>query len=150
MTDYKPSPRDWVAEQVELYESSGGTKGLTLRDTDLPVVIVTNRGWKTGAIRKTPLMRAKDGNNYILIGSNGGATDNPLWVNNLRKDPNVTIQDETNIYQMRVRELEEGAERDRLWEIAVEAFPRYQQYQDNADKADRLIPVFLAEQVESE
>jgi len=150
MNDYMPSPRDWVADQVKLYESSGGTKGLTLRNTDYPVVIVTNRGWKTGAIRKTPLMRVADGDNYILVGSNGGAEDNPLWVNNLRTDPNVTIQDETQVYPMCVREVGEGDERDRLWKIAVEAFPRYQQYQDNADKADRLIPIFLAELIEAE
>lgn len=63
MSEYIPSPRPWVAEQVERYEGSGGTQGLTLRDTGLPVIIVTNRGRKTGAIRKTPLMRVKDGDN---------------------------------------------------------------------------------------
>jgi hypothetical protein len=73
MAKYVPSPRDWVREQVELYENSGGTKGTTLRDTGLPVIIVTHSGNKTGAIRKTPLMRVKDGDNYILIGSQGGA-----------------------------------------------------------------------------
>ena len=57
MSQYIASPREWVADQVELYEKSGGTKGLTLRDTGLPVIIVTNQGCKTGAIRKTPLMR---------------------------------------------------------------------------------------------
>ena len=149
MSEYIPSPRDWVAEQVELYESSGGTQGLNLRNTDLPVVIVTNRGWKTGAIRKTPLMRVVDGKNYILVGSNGGAPNNPLWVYNLRADPNVTIQDETKIYTMRVREVVDSAERDRLWPIALEAFPRYQSYQDNAGKEGRVIPIFVAEPVES-
>ena len=68
MNDYIPIPLNRVAEQVELYESSGGTQGLNLRNTDLPVVIVTNRGWKTGAIRKTPVMRVVDGKNYILVG----------------------------------------------------------------------------------
>lgn len=63
MNEYIPSPRQWVAAQVELYEGSGGTAGLTLRDTGLPVIIVTNQGWKTGALRKTPLMRVIDGNN---------------------------------------------------------------------------------------
>jgi hypothetical protein len=53
MAQYIPSPRDWVREQVELYESSGGTKGTTLRDTGLPVIIVINTGNKTGGIRKT-------------------------------------------------------------------------------------------------
>ena len=73
MAKYVPSPRDWVREQVELYEKSGGTEGTTLRDTGLPVIIVTHIGNKTGAIRKTPLMRVKDGNSYVLVGSQGGA-----------------------------------------------------------------------------
>ena len=89
MSEYIPSPREWVAEQVELYEGSGGTAGLTLRDTGLPVIIVTNRGRKTGAIRKTPLMKAKDGNSYILVASMGGAPKHPLWYHNLKAEPKV-------------------------------------------------------------
>ena len=142
MSEYIPSPRGWVAEQVELYEGSGGTEGLNLRNTDLPVIIVTNRGWKTGAIRKTPLMRVVDGNNYILVASHGGAPDHPFWYHNLKADPNVEIRDKTEVYRMRVREVVDSAERKRLWDIAVEAFPPYQQYQD---KAGRIIPVFVAE-----
>jgi F420H(2)-dependent quinone reductase len=84
MAKYVPSPQDWVREQVELYESSGGTKGTTLRDTGLPVVIVTHRGHKTGAIRKTPLMRVTEDNNYILVGSQGGAPKDPAWVHKRR------------------------------------------------------------------
>jgi len=144
MSEYIPSPRGWVAEQVELYEGSGGTEGLTLRNTDLPVIIVTNRGWKTGAIRKTPLMRVVDGNNYILVASHGGAPDHPFWYHNLKADPNVEIRDRTEVYAMRVREVVDSVERQRLWNIAVEAFPRYQEYQD---KAGRIIPVFVAEPV---
>jgi hypothetical protein len=87
--DYVPSPRDWVREQVERYETSNGTEATTLRETGLPVVIVTNTGNKTGAIRKTPLMRVKDGNNYVLVGSMGGAPKNPVWVYNLRANPLV-------------------------------------------------------------
>jgi deazaflavin-dependent oxidoreductase (nitroreductase family) len=88
MAKYVPSPRDWVREQVELYENSGGTKGTTLRDTGLPVVLVTHWGNKTGAIRKTPLMRVKDGDNYILVGSQGGAPKDPAWAHNLRVNHN--------------------------------------------------------------
>jgi F420H(2)-dependent quinone reductase len=88
MAKYIPSPRDWVREQVELYESSGGTKGTTLRDTGLPVILVTHTGNKTGAIRKTPLMRVKDGDKYVLVGSQGGAPTDPVWVHNLRANPN--------------------------------------------------------------
>jgi len=145
MNEYIASPRGWVAEQVELYEGSGGTAGLTLRDTGLPVIIVTHRGRKTGAIRKTPLMRVADGNNYILVASQGGAPKHPLWYHNLKTDPNVEIRDKTQVYKMRVREVVDSIERERLWKIAVEAFPPYQEYQD---KTNRLIPVFVAEPVE--
>ena len=142
MTQYIPSPSGWVAEQVELYESSGGTKGTTLRETGLPVVIVTNQGSKTGAIRKTPLMKATDGENYILVASKGGAPEHPLWVYNLRTNPDVEIRDGVNVHKMRVREMPDSEERQRLWDIAVEAFPPYKDYQE---KTKRLIPVFLAE-----
>ena len=93
MADYIPSTRDWVREQVELYERTDGAEGTTLRDTGLPVIIVTNQGNKTGAVRKTPLMRVKDGDNYVLVGSMGGAPKNPVWVYNLRADGNVQIRD---------------------------------------------------------
>ena len=145
MSEYVPSPRKWVADQVELYEGSGGTEGLTLRDTGLPVIIVTNRGRKTGAIRKTPLMRVVDGNNYILVASQGGAPKHPVWYYNLKAEPEVEIRDKTEVYPMRVREVVEPAERQRLWDIAVEAYPPYQEYQA---KTDRVIPVFVAEPVE--
>ncbi|MCH2518243.1 MAG: nitroreductase family deazaflavin-dependent oxidoreductase [Dehalococcoidia bacterium] len=144
MSEYIPSPREWVADQVELYEGSGGTDGLTLRDTGLPVIIVTNRGSKTGAIRKTPLMRAMDGSNYILVASQGGAPKNPRWYANLKAEPNVEIRDETQTHSMRVREVVDSVERKRLWDIAVAAYPPYQEYQD---KTDRVIPVFIAETI---
>ena len=145
MSDYIPSPSKWVADQVELYESSGGTEGLTLRDTGLPVIIVTNRGRKTGAIRKTPLMRVVDGPNYVLVASQGGAPTHPFWYYNLKAEPNMEIRDETEVYQMRVREVEDAEERQRLWDLAVAAYPLYQAYQE---RTERVIPVFVAEPIE--
>lgn len=142
MAEYIPSPADWVREQVELYEGSGGTQGTTLRETGLPVIIVTNTGNRTGAIRKTPLMRVKDGDNYVLVGSRGGAPTNPQWVYNLRSHTEVEIRDETSVYDMRVREVEDAEERARLWEICVAAFPPYADYQK---RTSRTIPVFVAE-----
>ena len=142
MSEYIPNPKAWVADQVELYESSGGTEGLTLRDTGLPCIIVTNKGWKTGAIRKTPLMRVVDGEDYILVASWAGSPKHPLWYHNLKADPNVEIRDETEVFSARVREIEDSAERARLWDISVAAYDRYQEYQD---KTDRVIPIFVAE-----
>ncbi len=145
MSKYIPSPQKWVADQVKLYEESGGTDGLTLRDTGLPVIIVTNRGRKTGAIRKTPVMRAADGKNYIIVASKGGSPQHPEWYYNLKADPNVEIRDKTEVHKMRVREVTDPAERERLWKIAVKAYPPYQEYQA---RTRRLIPVFLAEPAE--
>ncbi len=142
MANYIPSPRDWVREQVELYESSGGTKGTTLRDTGLPVIIVTHRGNKTGAVRKTPLMRVKVGDGYVLVGSQGGAPKDPVWVHNLRVNPQVELRDETVVKTMRVREVTDASERARLWALSVAAFPPYADYQT---KTARQIPVFFAE-----
>ena len=140
MAEYIPSPTEWVRNQVELYESSGGTEGTSLNG--LAVIIVTNKGRKTGAIRKTPLMRVADGDNYVLVASRGGAPPHPVWYYNLQADPNVEIRDGVDVHSMKVREVEDSAERQRLWDIAVEAFPPYQEYQD---KTDRSIPVFIAE-----
>ena len=142
MAEYIPSPREWVRDQVELYERSGGTDGTTLRDTGLPVIIVTHTGNKTGAIRKTPLMRVKDGANYILVGSMGGAPTHPVWVHNLRANPAVEIRDHTVVQAMRVREVKDEAERARLWDVAVAAYPPYAEYQT---RTTRRIPLFVAE-----
>lgn len=142
MAEYIPSPVKWAADQVALYEGSGGVEGTTLLDTGLPVIIVTHRGNKTGAVRKTPLMRVKDGGGYVLVGSRGGAPTHPVWVYNLRADPRVKIQDKTEVFSMRVREVQDADERARLWALAVEAFPPYEEY---GNKTERLIPVFLAE-----
>ena len=144
MPDYIPSTAEWVRTQVELYERTNGAEGNTLRDTGMPVIIVTNMGKSSGGIRKTPLMRAKDGNNYILVGSKGGAPEHPAWVHNLRANADVEIRDRDVVTKMRVREVEAGAERDRLWAIAAQAYPPYDEYQT---KTARMIPVFLAEPV---
>jgi F420H(2)-dependent quinone reductase len=141
MAEYIPSPRGWVREQVELYERSGGTEGTTLRDTGLPVIIVTHIGNKTGAIRKTPLMRVKDGTNYVLVGSQGGAPEHPAWVHNLRNNSMVEIRDGAAVYRMQTREVVDAAERARLWKIALAAYPPYDEYQT---KTTRQIPIFLA------
>ena len=125
MAEYIPSPRDWVREQVELYERTNGAEGNTLRDTGLPVIIVTHTGNKSGAIRKTPLMRVQDGANYVLVGSTGGAPKNPVWVDNLRANPLVELRDLAVVRKMRVREVTDKAERERLWKAAVAAYPPY-------------------------
>ena len=142
MAEYIASPTCWVAEQVELYESSNGMKGTTLRETGLPVIIVTHVGRKTKAIRKTPLMKVVDGSSYILVASQGGAPKHPVWYHNLKENSKVEIRDEDKLFDMTVREVSDPEERNKLWKIAVDAYPPYQEYQE---KTERTIPVFIAE-----
>jgi len=144
MTKYIPPSLDWVRKQVELYEGSGGTKGTTLLDTGLPCIIVTHLGNKTGGTRKIPLMRVKVANGYVLVGSMGGQPKNPVWVYNLRANPDVEIRDGTTVSKMRVREITDPQERARLWSASAAAYPPYNDYQA---KTSRKIPVFIAEPV---
>ncbi len=144
MNDYIPPSLDWVREQVELYESSGGTEGTTLRDTGLPCIIITHKGGKTGAVRKIPVMRVKVDEGYVLVGSYGGREKNPVWVYNLRANPDVEIRDKTEVFKMRVREVTADPERQRLWDAGAKAYPPYDDYQAITS---RKIPVFLAELV---
>ena len=139
--DYEPSAFEWVRNQVEEYEASGGTRANTLRDTGQPIIVVTMRGAKSGKVRKIALMRVEHDGEYALIGSMGGAPKDPVWVHNLRADPNaVTIQDGPEPFAVDVREVD-GAERDAWWERSVAAFPNYAEYQQ---RTERRIPVFVA------
>src|SRR5437879_3004175 len=138
--EYAPSTRDWVREQVEAYEASGGQRASTLRDTGLPVVIVTARGNKSGKVRKIALMRVEHDGEYALVGSVGGAPKHPVWVYNLRANPNeVELQDGAEPFPVGVREVE-GDERRAWWARAVAAFPPYAEYQQ---RTERRIPVFV-------
>ena len=139
--DYEPSPRAWVREQVELYEGSGGTQGTTLRETGIPVVIVTNRGARSGKVHKTPVMRVEHGGRYAMVASKGGAQAHPLWYYNVRAHPLVELQDGPYKQDMVAREVG-GAERAEWWERAVAAYPPYADYQK---RTTREIPVFVLE-----
>jgi F420H(2)-dependent quinone reductase len=136
-----PDPAGWVRQQIETWERSGGTEGTTLRDTGLPIVIVVNRGVRSGQLRRTPLMRVEHDGRYLAVGSKGGAPKNPVWVANLRADPKVEVWDGPQRADFVARELG-GDERGVWWERAVAAFPNYAQYQR---KTERLIPVFVLE-----
>jgi F420H(2)-dependent quinone reductase len=139
--EYEPSSWDWVREQVEEYEASGGQRANTLRDTGLPVVVVTTRGAKSGKIRKFALMRVEHDGEYALVASTGGAPKNPQWYGNLVADPTaLMIQDGPEPHDYVAREVH-GDERATWWERAVEAFPPYAEYQE---RTDRVIPVFVA------
>ncbi|MFI9273242.1 nitroreductase family deazaflavin-dependent oxidoreductase [Kitasatospora sp. NPDC052896] len=137
--EYEPSPQQWVRDQVELYESSGGKEGTTMRG--LPVVLLTTRGAKTGKIRKTPLMRVEHEGTYAVIASLGGAPTHPVWYHNVLADPRVELQDGPVRRDMRAREVA-GEEKELWWARAIEAFPDYAEYQK---KTQRQIPVLVLE-----
>ncbi|MFE9441818.1 nitroreductase family deazaflavin-dependent oxidoreductase [Streptomyces sp. NPDC006602] len=139
--EYEPSPEQWVRDQVELYESSGGTKGTTLMDTGMPVVLLTTKGAKSGKIRKTPLMRVEHDGKYAVVASKGGAPQHPVWYYNVKADPHVELQDGPAKQDMTAREATD-AERAEWWERAVAAYPPYADYQE---KTSREIPVFVLE-----
>ncbi|MGW7422741.1 nitroreductase family deazaflavin-dependent oxidoreductase [Streptomyces sp. NPDC054813] len=139
--EYEPSPAAWVREQVELYESSGGTKGTTLMDTGMPVILLTTLGVKSGKIRKTPLMRVEHDGKYAVVASQGGAPKHPVWYFNITSQPHVELQDGPVKQDMTAREIT-GAEKAEWWERAVAAYPPYADYQK---KTSREIPVFLLE-----
>ncbi len=139
--EYEPSDWDWVRQQVEAYEGSGGLEGTTLFDTGLPVIIVTMRGHKSGKIRKAPVMRVENGGQYAIVASKGGDPKSPSWYFNLRADPHdVRIQDGPEVFDVTVRELE-GEERELWWRLAVAAYPPYEEYQA---ATERVIPVLVA------
>jgi F420H(2)-dependent quinone reductase len=139
--DYEPSPMQWVRDQVAEYESSGGQRANTLRDTGLPIIVVTTLGKKTNKIRKFALMRVEHDGQYALVGSKGGAPEHPVWYFNLVASPTaVTIQDGPEPFDVDVREVA-GSERAEWWARAVDAFPPYAEYQA---KTAREIPVLVA------
>jgi deazaflavin-dependent oxidoreductase (nitroreductase family) len=139
--EYEPSTQQWVRDQVDLYESSGGTQGTELRG--MPVIVMTNRGVKSGKLRKTPLMRVEHDGRYAVVASQGGAPEHPSWYFNLLAEPQVELQDGPVKRGYRAREIT-GDEKREWWKRAVAAFPPYREYQA---KTRRQIPVFLLEPV---
>ncbi|MFE3827135.1 nitroreductase family deazaflavin-dependent oxidoreductase [Streptomyces sp. NPDC059092] len=148
--EYEPSVQQLVRDQVELYESSGGTQGTTLESLvgpddakrrDLPVIVLTTLGAKSGKIRKSPLMRVEHDGAYAVVASLGGAPKHPVWYFNILADPRVELQDGPVRQDMVAREVT-GDEKDLWWARAVEAFPDYADYQK---KTDRVIPLFVLE-----
>ncbi len=139
--EYQPSTWDWVRDQVEEYEASGGERANTLMDTGMPIIVVTTRGAASGKVRKSPVMRVEHGGVYALVASKGGAPENPAWYHNLVAHPDeVTIQDGPEPFAVTVREVT-GDEKAQWWERGVAAYPPYAEYQE---KTDRPIPVFVA------
>ncbi len=136
---YIPSPSEWVREQVETIEKTGDTRSVSVMDR--PVVVMTLRGRRSGALRKVPVMRVEHDGVYAAVASKGGAPDHPAWYRNLLAHPHITLQDGTRSWRATAREIS-GEERDLWWERCVAAYPPYADYQE---RTDRLIPVLVLE-----
>jgi F420H(2)-dependent quinone reductase len=137
--EYEPSSQKWVRDQVEEYESSGGTSGTTLRG--IPVIVITSVGASSGKLRKNPVMRVEHDGTYAAVASKGGTPENPAWYRNLVEHPLVELQDGTAKGDFVARETS-GEERAVWWSRAVDVWPDYAGYQG---KTDRQIPVFVLE-----
>jgi deazaflavin-dependent oxidoreductase (nitroreductase family) len=137
--EYAPSPAKWVRDQVDTYESSGGTEGTTLRG--MPVVVMTMRGISSGKLLKVPVMRVEHDGVYAVVGSKGGAPDDPKWVRSLSANPQIELQDGPDTRDVTARQVF-GDEKATWWERAVAAYPDYAAYQK---KTTRPIPVFVLE-----
>jgi deazaflavin-dependent oxidoreductase (nitroreductase family) len=135
--DYVPSPRDFPREQVEQYERSNGKEGGTRNG--YPVIIVTSVGAKSGAIRKTPLIRVEHNGDYAAVASIGGAPTNPAWYFNLLSNPKVELQDGAVKRDYSARQLA-GAELEEWWERSMAIFPPYGEYRRTST---RTIPILL-------
>ncbi|MGY2876810.1 F420H(2)-dependent quinone reductase [Marmoricola sp. URHA0025 HA25] len=142
--EYAPSAQDWVREQVERFEASGGTEATVLERTGDPIVVITSVGVKSGKLRKNPVMRVERDGKYVAIASKGGSPQQPEWYHNFLAHAEVDLQDGPVKKTYRARLLE-GDERAEWWQYAVDTWPTYGEYQK---KTDRLIPVFLLEPVD--
>jgi F420H(2)-dependent quinone reductase len=138
--DYEPSPWEPIAQEVELYERSGGTEPSAVVGDNW--IILWTLGATSGKVRKTPLVRATDGEGrYAVVGSQGGAPTNPQWVHNLRANPIARLQDGSEVRDFTVREVS-GDEKATWWARAVAVWPDYDDYQA---ATDRSIPLFVLE-----
>lgn len=137
--EYAPSPQQFVRDQVELFESSGGAQGNEMMGK--PIIVLTTVGAKSGKLRKTPLMRVEHDGAYAVVASKGGAPTHPVWFHNIVAHPQVQLQDGAEKHDYTAHEAT-GAERDQWWDRAVAAWPDYADYQR---KTDRQIPVFVLE-----
>jgi proline iminopeptidase len=127
-------------EHVRRYRETGGEVGHIWKRGS-KILLLTTKGRKTGNPTTTPLIYENDGDRYVIVASKGGAPEHPGWYLNLEKDPEVELQVMDEAFAARAR-VAEGEERERLWKLAAQQWPAYDEY---AQKTDREIPVVVLE-----
>lgn len=133
------SPSRWVRDHIEDYVSSGGQKGHHWRG--MTTLLLTTRGRKSGLLRRTALIYGRDGDNYLIVASNGGSTSHPSWYLNLVAHPEVELQVGPDQLSARARTAT-AAEKARLWPVMTAIFPTYDAYEK---KTQRDIPLVILE-----
>tara|TARA_Y100001970_G_scaffold256589_1_gene334435 strand:+ start:636 stop:1073 length:438 start_codon:yes stop_codon:yes gene_type:complete len=137
--EYIPSTYDIAADHVERYLATDGADGYEFHGANC--VILTTRGRRTGAIRRSPIVRVCDGGRYLAVASMGGAPKHPMWYLNLQANPEVTIQDKGEVHNLIARTAT-AVEKEELWPIAVAEWPDYENYQK---RTERDIPLVICE-----
>jgi deazaflavin-dependent oxidoreductase (nitroreductase family) len=140
MTRTEDATKLFGAEHVRRYRETGGTIGHIWKEGST-ILLLTTKGRKSGAPRTTPLIYTRDGDRYVIVASKGGSPEHPGWYENLVRDPNVEVQVLNEVFAARAR-IAEGEERDRLWRLANEVWPHYDEY---GRRTDREIPVVVLE-----
>jgi deazaflavin-dependent oxidoreductase (nitroreductase family) len=135
------SPEGWVRKHIRDYIDNNGKNGNLWRG--LPTLLLTTRGRKSGKLRRTGLIFGQDGANYLLVASNGGSPQHPLWYLNLVKNPQVELQVGADKITGRARTAT-AEEKPRLWQVMSKIFPQYDSYQA---KTRREIPLVIVEPV---
>jgi deazaflavin-dependent oxidoreductase (nitroreductase family) len=135
------SPRDWVKEHTDEYLATDGEKGHIWKGAPTLVLITTGRS--SGKQRRTMLIYGQDGDNYLLVASQGGAPDNPQWYKNLVANPEVQVQVLADRFNARARTAT-PEEKARLWPIMTAHWSAYDEYQT---RTSRDIPVVILERV---
>ena len=135
------SPVGWVAKHIQTYVESGGTKGTKYSGKDS--LLLTTRGRKTDKLRRTALYYGRDGDRYVLVASNGGKAQHPLWYLNLLEEPRVEVQVGKEVFSARARPATEE-EKSALWQMMVAILPQYEAFQK---KTKRDIPVVVVERI---
>lgn len=137
---FRPPASDWVRKQLETIDATGDTRSVQVQNR--PVVVFTVRGATSGLYRRVPVMRVEHDGVYAVVASAGGQPKHPAWYHNLVANPEIELQDGTEVRRMRARQIF-GDEREQWWGRCVAAFPPYAEYQK---KTERQIPVLLCEQ----
>jgi deazaflavin-dependent oxidoreductase (nitroreductase family) len=133
------SAQEWVRDHTKVYVETDGEEGHDWHGT--PTLLLTTIGRRSGEPRRQALIYGKDGDNYVVVASKGGAPKHPLWYENLKAHPEVRVQVKGAKFAAQARDAT-PEERERLWKLMTSLWPDYDEYQK---KTERQIPLVVLE-----